>query len=432
MTPKPTKFEYFQAIPFYTKADPEVFAWFSAHLDDLDAMTGRSLPVIVPESVKAGEAADVYSAAEEAEEGDGKKRRRYPGLKRADFPCLWVEGKGGKHFTLPLPKKADQIPEMLRKLADAAEKSNNIDMLREKIANEKTLPRPIEDNYLKLVVILAALMVMMVILYVLSASFLHENATGIVAIAVLAVIGLLPAVVLFLLIDSYAEFRGQPLGMDVKLGGAAAVWGIVFVLGLLYQSSLPAPGTFTAKFYFDVGGNPGTPMPTGGEIEAQLSDPRAGRIQKGFGEIPSVPKAAEGKSVILMLRVPGYELTDPKAAVRLSEKEPPRVPVQRSAELGSLYAKTFNCGIYFYKEGTTNKVPANGSITLDFNTPMRATIDQGYASVANVPEALNDEAVNFSVELAGYRVVDQRPSLRLKPDGRLEVFVRPDPPEKPE
>ncbi len=135
--PEP-RYEYFQAVPLYTREDAEVFEWFAEHRNDLDSMTGSALPVMRPETVEKGDAADVYMAAEETDkDADGTQRRRYPGLKRADLPCLWIEGLGGKHFTLPLPKKKNEISQMLRKLSDSAEASSSIDDLREKVTAEE-------------------------------------------------------------------------------------------------------------------------------------------------------------------------------------------------------------------------------------------------------------------------------------------------------
>jgi hypothetical protein len=527
MKPK-AKFEYFQAIPFYTKSDPAVFAWFSDNLGvyelrlmpsvkevagiptagkgliivavvdqtihfrifdgdgqvvvdtdekkltehapqivelrkqleglspprsltssekrrigdavksivgytdrgELDAMTGRALPVIVPESVKSGDAADVYSAAEEKLDPDGKKRRRYPGLKRDDFPCLWIEGKGGKHFTLPIPKKTDEIPGMLRKVADAAAESNNIDELRAKISKVKGLPRPIEDRYFRDVVGLAVLAIALILIYLISLPLLPRSSTGILEIAILAVVALIPAVVLFKIVQSFAEFSGTQYGMDLKLGGAAAVWGLVFLGGIAYQRSLPAPGTFTAGFFFKVQDDRNTPMPTAGRVDAQLDVPMPGEVRDGFGKIPRLSRDWEGKTTTIILHVPGYELVKPEVTYLLSESKPPTVLVKRSAEVGPLVVSTFNCTIYFSIEGSPNGVVPDGQLTLQFNKPEVVPISQGSASISSIPDAWNDQPVTVRLKMIGYQLADPLAPVRLKPDGRINVLVRQEPPPK--
>lgn len=114
---------YIQAVPLFTKEDDESFAYFRDHKDELDAMTGDDITLAIPETVLSGDAKDIYSAAGSP---------RYKGLKRGNLPCLWIEDKETS-FALTLPTKKEEIVKLLRNIADAAKKSNNVKELRNNI-----------------------------------------------------------------------------------------------------------------------------------------------------------------------------------------------------------------------------------------------------------------------------------------------------------
>lgn len=103
---------YVQVVPIFFKSDGEIFRYFSEHVDEIDAITGSAVHVVLPRSVLEGDAKDVASAVEASE--------RFPGLKAGDLPCLWVEGAGNQAFVIRLPQEINSVKRILYGLVDNA------------------------------------------------------------------------------------------------------------------------------------------------------------------------------------------------------------------------------------------------------------------------------------------------------------------------
>lgn len=104
---------YVQAIPLYSSADRAVFEYFKNHKDAIDAETDSALTIALPEKIEHGDLSAIRDLF-----GIGTKR--YPGLRRADLPCFWLEDAKRVHEIVRLPAQLDQIVAYVRSLADAA------------------------------------------------------------------------------------------------------------------------------------------------------------------------------------------------------------------------------------------------------------------------------------------------------------------------
>ena len=97
----------FEAVACFLNSDTEAREFFTGNRADLETITGPHLILVVPDSTQK-----LFTA-----EG----RRRYPGMRRADLPCLWVEDNTRQSFWVPLGGlKQPELRERLSRLADAA------------------------------------------------------------------------------------------------------------------------------------------------------------------------------------------------------------------------------------------------------------------------------------------------------------------------
>lgn len=110
---------YVQVVPIFFKSDGDIFRYFGEHVDEIDAITGNVIHVVLPRSVLEGDAKDVASAVEASE--------RYPGLKAADLPCLWVEGAGNQAFVIRLPPDLTSVKQVLYGLVDNAREASTFE-----------------------------------------------------------------------------------------------------------------------------------------------------------------------------------------------------------------------------------------------------------------------------------------------------------------
>jgi hypothetical protein len=105
---------YLQAIPLYMSSDETVATYFRDHAADIDAITGNSLIVALPEEVVAGNATAIAALF-----GPGVKQPRYPGLLRSDLPCFWLEDGLGGHEIVRLPDRPSEVNSYVRAMTDA-------------------------------------------------------------------------------------------------------------------------------------------------------------------------------------------------------------------------------------------------------------------------------------------------------------------------
>lgn len=108
---------YVQVVPLFFRSDEAVFGYFKDHANEIDAITGEAVHVVVPTSLVEGDPHDIASALDAQD--------RYPGLLAADLPCLWVEGSGNQHFVLKLPGELQEVKQLVKKLVDAARQAQS-------------------------------------------------------------------------------------------------------------------------------------------------------------------------------------------------------------------------------------------------------------------------------------------------------------------
>jgi hypothetical protein len=108
---------YIQAIPLYMNTDEAVAKYFKDHRADIDAITGETLIIALPEEVATGNSSAL---------GDlfvpGVKQSRYPGLLRSDLPCFWLEDGGGGHDIIRLPDSLSEVNGYVRAMTDAIDR----------------------------------------------------------------------------------------------------------------------------------------------------------------------------------------------------------------------------------------------------------------------------------------------------------------------
>ena len=101
---------YVYVVPIFLKSDASVVSYFRDHLDEVEAITGLTLNIVVPTVLGARSAEDITVAIDS---------KRYPGLKAADIPCFWVEASVNEHFVARLPSDLPGVTRVLHRLADS-------------------------------------------------------------------------------------------------------------------------------------------------------------------------------------------------------------------------------------------------------------------------------------------------------------------------
>jgi len=100
---------YVQAVLLFLRdSDRTAVSYFYDHQDEVDAIAGVVLQVVIPERPR--------SPHDVAEAIDSK---RYPGLQALDLPCLWVEASRKEHFVARLPADVPSVKAVLFGLVDA-------------------------------------------------------------------------------------------------------------------------------------------------------------------------------------------------------------------------------------------------------------------------------------------------------------------------
>jgi hypothetical protein len=120
--PPPT---YVQAIPLYAKADEVVSEYFEKNHDEINEMTGSALVILMPQEVKTGDPS-LWTALF----GSTLKDKRYPGLRRGDLPCVWLEDGAQGHAIIRLPDKRSDLLGYVRFMTDAAEETKSAPEIR--------------------------------------------------------------------------------------------------------------------------------------------------------------------------------------------------------------------------------------------------------------------------------------------------------------
>jgi len=111
-----SRFHYVQVIPLYMKSDEHICSYFERHREDLDAITGSKIVIALAVEVASGDAAAIGRFFDSP-----IRDARFPGLKRSDLPCFWVEDGSGNSSIIPLPKDLNEFNSYIRAMTDAAE-----------------------------------------------------------------------------------------------------------------------------------------------------------------------------------------------------------------------------------------------------------------------------------------------------------------------
>jgi len=117
--PAPATSRYVQAIPIYLASDVEVARYFKDAHDEIDAITGVEIAILVAEEIRASNAAGVAAALDAGPGG------RFAGLRFSDLPCLWIEDEFKRSAIIRLPHEPEEIGQTFRILADVCRETKN-------------------------------------------------------------------------------------------------------------------------------------------------------------------------------------------------------------------------------------------------------------------------------------------------------------------
>ncbi len=233
---------YFQAIALFTGEDTEVFRYFHDHPQEIDAVTGDSLVVVVPKTALERDARDIFSAVGSTRFGE---------LKRADLPCLFIEDSADHHFTVPLPPKKEDIVWTIRRISDSADRARSGSDLQRLIQADHELQRRLRDDdmrhsrdgaltpQLNLVVGLGVFFLLLIIVLVV---WIREPTSQ--QMWVFRVTMSLAAAAIGAIIPGFLHIEGTLTKFAFRTGGAIALFLLVYMVN---------PPALVSQ---DVGGSP--------------------------------------------------------------------------------------------------------------------------------------------------------------------------------
>lgn len=218
--------KYFQAIAFFTSEDAEVFRYFHDHPQEIDAVTGDALVVVIPETALDNDAQDVYSAV-------GSERYRL--LKRSDLPCLYIEDSADHHFTVRLPPEKENIVWVIRRISDHADHVGSASELERLIERDRELQRRLrydmrdsqQDGTLTPQLVLAVALGVFFLLLIIALVVWIENPTP-QQMWVFRVTMSLAAAAIGAIIPGFLHIEGKLANFAVRTGGAIALFMIVY------------------------------------------------------------------------------------------------------------------------------------------------------------------------------------------------------------
>jgi hypothetical protein len=134
----------------------------------------------------------------------------------------------------------------------------------------------------------------------------------------LLAMGLAVAVFLFLGFKSYGTYTGQIFGGTVTLGGPAVL--MLIVVGLGFQFAPPPSRFDLTVFVHGEAGPQAIVLRNHGALLLDLGTDRRRETIGDKGEVRfvGIPTDQRGRTAPVMLEAEGYELSDPKAQVKLS------------------------------------------------------------------------------------------------------------------
>jgi hypothetical protein len=220
--------KYFQAIALFTSEDAEVFRYFHDHPQEIDAVTGDALVVVIPDTALDSDAQDIYSAV-------GSERYRM--LKRSDLPCLYIEDSDDHRFTVRLPPRKEDIVWVVRRISDHADRVGSASELERLINEDRELQRRLRydmretqnDGALTPQLLLAVALGVFFLLLIIALVVWIENPTT-QQMWVFRVTMSLAAAAIGAIIPGFLHIEGQLANFAVRTGGAVALFVIVYTI----------------------------------------------------------------------------------------------------------------------------------------------------------------------------------------------------------
>lgn len=119
---------YVQAVPIFLASDTQVARYFTDCRDEIDAISGIHITILVAEEIRAKNAAGVAAALNAGATG------RFPGLGFGDLPCLWIEDEFKRAAIVRLPHKFHEISQLLRTLSDICRQTKDAPKIKEMVS----------------------------------------------------------------------------------------------------------------------------------------------------------------------------------------------------------------------------------------------------------------------------------------------------------
>jgi hypothetical protein len=120
---------YVQVVPIYLASDTATVAYFRDHADEVDAITGPDVVVLLTDEVTGGDAKAVAEVIRSESSAGGK----FPGLKFQDLPCLWVADDRGGRAIINLPSEPAKIGEYVRAMADVCRQTKDAHEIKARV-----------------------------------------------------------------------------------------------------------------------------------------------------------------------------------------------------------------------------------------------------------------------------------------------------------
>ena len=135
---------------------------------------------------------------------------------------------------------------------------------------------------------------------------------------ILLLVPLLPAYLLFKYLDSFGEWTGSILGGTLKLGGAAALYFALILLGWLHPPQ--APSFSTTIYLYGPSGPQDLVLRGTGYLMIDTGGLRRKASIGNDGEtfFPEIPANFRNQKVLVTLDADGFELVDPHQKVHLN------------------------------------------------------------------------------------------------------------------
>ena len=116
---------YVQAVPIYMADDVEVGRYFREHRDEIDAISGDRIAILLATEIRAADAPGIVAAVEGS---------RFAGLAFDDLPCLWVEDQFNRSAIIKLPPGFADIGRVLRTVSEVCRHTKDAPEIKARVA----------------------------------------------------------------------------------------------------------------------------------------------------------------------------------------------------------------------------------------------------------------------------------------------------------